>query len=211
MPETKSLFHSKPNCGLPIGNLTSQVFANFYMDTFDHFVKHDLKIQYYGRYVDDFIIVHEDKEYLKTLIPKLAEFLQSELQVTIHPKKVYLQHYSKGVKFLGTVILPNRIYIANRTKGNFYNAIEKQNQIARDHKPTKAEQQAFQSSMNSYLGIMKHYKTYRLRKEIIFKNLSGWWWNYVYLSGGICKFEMKVKPVKKNQRNANMVYKKLGS
>jgi hypothetical protein len=96
---------------------------------------------------------------------------------------------------LGTVILPNRIYIADRTKGNFYNAIEKQNQIARDHKPTKEEQQTFQSSMNSYLGIMKHYKSYKLRKEMIFKNLSGWWWNYVYLSGGIAKFEMKTKIV----------------
>ena len=139
--------------------------------------------------------MHEDKEYLKKLIPKLAEFLQSELHVTIHPKKIYLQHYSKGVKFLGTVILPNRIYIANRTKGNFYRAIEKQNEIARDHKPTKEEQQTFQSSMNSYLGIMKHYKSYKLRKGMIFKNLSGWWWNYVYLSGGICKFEMKTKTV----------------
>jgi len=137
--------------------------------------------------------VHEDKEYLRNFIPKLSEYLKSELQTTIHPKKIYLQHYSKGVKFLGTVILPNRIYIANRTKGNFYNAIEKQNQIARDHKPTKEEQQAFQSSMNSYLGIMKHYKSYKLRKEMIFKNLSAWWWNYVYLSGGICKFEMKRK------------------
>jgi hypothetical protein len=204
LPQTKSLFHSKPNCGLPIGNLTSQVFANFYMDSFDHYCKHDLKIRYYGRYVDDFVIVHEDKEYLKKIIPILSEYLQTELQVTIHPKKIYLQHYSKGVKFLGTVILPNRIYIADRTKGNFYNAIEKQNQITLDHKPTKEEQQAFQSSMNSYLGIMKHYKTYKLRKEMIFKNISGWWWNYVYLSGGIAKFEMKVKPVKKNQRNANM-------
>jgi len=193
LPETKSLFHSKPNCGLPIGNLTSQVFANFYMDSFDHYVKHDLGIRYYGRYVDDFVIVHKDKEYLRNLIPKLSEYLQSELQTTIHPKKIYLQHYSKGVKFLGTVILPNRIYIANRTKGNFYAAIAKQNQIARDHKPTKKEQQAFQSSINSYLGIMKHYKTYKLRKHMIFKNLSGWWWNYVYLSGGICKFEMKRK------------------
>ena len=193
LPQTKSLFHSKPNCGLPIGNLTSQVFANFYMDSFDHFVKHDLKIRYYGRYVDDFVIVHEDKEYLRNLITKLSEYLQSELQTTIHPKKIYFQHYSKGVKFLGTVILPNRIYIADRTKGNFYNAIEKQNQIARDHKPSKEEQQAFQSSMNSYLGIMKHYKSYKLRKEMIFKNLSAWWWNYVYLSGGICKFEMKRK------------------
>jgi hypothetical protein len=193
LPLNKSLFHSKPNCGLPIGNLTSQVFANFYMDSFDHFVKHDLKIRYYGRYVDDFVIVHEDKEYLRNFIPKLSEYLQSVLQTTIHPKKIYLQHYSKGVKFLGTVILPNRIYIADRTKGNFYNAIEKQNQIARDHKPTKEEQQTFQSSMNSYLGIMKHYKSYKLRKQMIFKNLSAWWWNYVYLSGGICKFEMKRK------------------
>lgn len=151
LPQTKSLFYSKPNCGLPVGNLTSQVFANFYMDSFDHYMKHDLKIRYYGRYVDDFVIVHEDKEYLKKLIPILSEYLQTVLQVTIHPKKIYLQHYSKGVKFSGTVILPKHIYIADRTKGNFYNAIEKQNQIARNHKPTKEEQQAFQSSMNSYL------------------------------------------------------------
>ncbi|MDD2200498.1 MAG: RNA-directed DNA polymerase [Bacteroidales bacterium] len=195
LPVTKSLFHSAENCGLPIGNLTSQVFANFYMDSFDHYVKHDLKIRYYGRYVDDFVIVHEDKEYLRNLIPKLSEYLQSELQTTIHSKKIYLQHYSKGVKFIGAVILPSRIYIADRTKGNFYNAIVKHNQIVRDHKPTKEEQQAFQSSMNSYLGIMKHYKSYKLRKHMIFKHLSGWWWNYVYLSGGIAKFEMKRKTV----------------
>ncbi len=59
LPETKSLFHSKPNCGLPIGNLTSQVFANFYMDSFDHYVKHDSGIRYYGRYVDYFVVIHE--------------------------------------------------------------------------------------------------------------------------------------------------------
>lgn len=203
LPQTKSLFHSKPNCGLPIGNLTSQVFANFYMDSFDHFIKHDLKIRYYGRYVDDFVIVHEDKEYLKKLIPQLSEYLQTELQVTIHPKKIYLQHYTKGVKFLGTVIKPNRIYIANRTKGNFYNAIEKQNKLVHDHKPTKEEKAAFLSSMNSYLGIMKHYKSYNLRKKMIFNRLSVYWFNHVYLSGGIVKFVLKVRPVKKNQRKAN--------
>jgi RNA-directed DNA polymerase len=197
LPPNKSLFHSKPNCGLPIGNLTSQVFANFYMDSFDHFVKHDLKIRYYGRYVDDFVIVHEDKEYLKKLIPILSEYLQTELQVTIHPKKIYLQHYSKGVKVLGTVILPNRIYIADRTKGNFYNAIEKQNKIIQDHKPTKEDKAAFLSSMNSYLGIMKHYKSYKLRKRMIFKRLSGYWFNHVYLFGGIAKFVLKVSSVKK--------------
>lgn len=166
------------------------------MDSFDHFVKNDLKIRFYGRYVDDFVIVHPDKEYLKNIIPLLTNFLTINLHVTIHPKKIYLQHYSKGVKFLGAVILPHRIYIANRTIGNFYNAIAKQNLVARDHKPTKEEQQAFQSSMNSYLGIMKHYKTYKLRKNMLFKNLSAWWWNLAYLSGGTKKFLLKVKYVR---------------
>ncbi|MEI6436586.1 MAG: hypothetical protein WCP32_17300, partial [Bacteroidota bacterium] len=64
--------------------------------------------------------------------------------------------------------MPNRIYIANRTKGNFYEAIQRQNVIAHRHKPTKEEIGNFQSSMNSYLGIMKHYRAYRLRKGMIF-------------------------------------------
>ncbi len=206
LPKNKSLFHSPSNCGLPIGNLTSQVFANFYMHQFDAFIKNELGLKYYGRYVDDFVIVHPDKDYLKSLIPKLSDFLVSTLQLTLHPKKIYLQHYSKGVKFLGTVIKPNRIYSANHTKGNFYNAIEKQNKIIQDHKPTKEEKAAFLSSMNSYLGIMKHYKSYKLRKRMIFKRLSGYWFNHVYLSGGIAKFVLKVRPVKKNQRNANITY-----
>jgi retron-type reverse transcriptase len=196
LPADKSLFHSPLNCGLPIGNLTSQVFANFYMNIFDHFVKHDLGIRYYSRYVDDFVLVHQDKDYLKSLIPILSNFLLSTLQLTLHPKKIYLQHYTKGVKFLGAIIKPNCIYIANRTKGNFYEAIEKQNEIARNRKPTKDEQGKFISSMNSYLGIMKHYNTYKLRKVILFKNLAPWWWNWTYLSGGMAKFALKQKTSK---------------
>jgi hypothetical protein len=230
LPQTKSLFYAQHNCGLPIGNLTSQLFGNIYMNEFDHWVKRVLGIKQYGRYVDDFVLIHESKDYLQSIIPKLSAYLLSTLELTLHPDKIYLQHYSKGVKYLGAVIKPHKTYIANRTKGNFYNAIEKQNQIARDHsprginksnfinsrtqsiqrgKPTKEEQQAFQSSMNSYLEIIhpvksnkvgakqfnrvKHYNIYKLRKQMILKNLSGWWWNYVYLSGGICKFEMKTK------------------
>lgn len=60
----KSLFKTKKNRGLPIGNLTSQVFVNFYMSFLDHYVKHELGTKYYGRYVDDFFLIHEDKEYL---------------------------------------------------------------------------------------------------------------------------------------------------
>lgn len=196
LPTDKSLFHSPFQCGLPIGNLTSQVFANFYMNRFDHFIKHDLGIRYYGRYVDDFILVHRDKDYLNSLIPLIKTTLHDRLKLTLHPDKIYLQHYSKGVQFLGAIIKPQRIYIANRTKGNFYTAIEKQNALVKDRKPGKEQQAAFLSTMNSYLGIMKHYKTHKLRKRMLFKNLSGWWWNRVYLSGGIARFVLKEKPAK---------------
>lgn len=197
LPDNKSLFHSASNCGLPVGNLTSQVFANYYMNEFDHFLKTKLNIHYYGRYVDDFIIVHEDKDYLKSIIPVLADYLHTRLGLTLHPKKIYLQHYSKGVNFLGTVIKPDRIYIGNRTKGNFYAAIQKQNELIRQNKPDKAAQSNFLSSMNSYLGMMKHYKTYKIRKKMLFKNLSACWWNYVYLCGGMAKFVLRTKSAKR--------------
>lgn len=80
------------------------------MNPFDHFIKYRQNIRYYGRYVDDFIIVHNDKEYLKSLIPKIRDYLKSKLKLELHPKKIYLQHYSRGVKFLGAVIKPRRIY-----------------------------------------------------------------------------------------------------
>ncbi len=209
LPKSKSLFYAKENCGLPIGNLTSQLFGNVYLNDFDHFVKHDLGIRYYGRYVDDFVIVNQSKEYLKSLIPIFSNFLQSTLKLTLHPKKIYLQHYSKGLQFLGAVIKPHRIYIANRTKGNFYNAIQKHNKIAQDHKPSKEEQSAFLSSMNSYLGTMKHYKTYKLRKKFINKYLSGWWENYVYASCGYSKFVLVNKPYKaiKRKRKKSCILK----
>jgi len=196
LPPDKSLFYSPENCGLPIGNLTSQVFANFYLNSLDHFIKHKLKIRYYGRYVDDFVLVHEDNEYLKSIIPVIRSFLLNDLHLQLHPKKIILQHYQKGVKYLGAFIKPGRIYMANRTKGNFYNAIQKHNAVVRDHKPSKNEKDSFLSSMNSYLGIMKHYKTYTLRKNIISKYVSAWWWNYFHLSGGISKFSKRVKIVK---------------
>jgi len=203
LPINKSLFHSPVDCGLPIGNLTSQVFANFYMNSFDHFVKSTLNIRYYGRYVDDFVIIHTDKNYLVKIQKEILNFLQIKLHLTLHPKKIYLQHFSKGVKFLGTYIKPYRIYIAKRTKGNFYNAIKNQNDVVRLNKPSKNEINYFLSVMNSYLGIMKHYDTFKLRKRMVFKNISGWWLNYASLKGGIAKFVLKIRPVKKNQRTAN--------
>ena len=197
LPKNKSLFYSEQDCGLPIGNLTSQLFGNIYMTIFDHFVKRDLGIRYYGRYVDDFILVHNDKEYLKSLIPHIQNFLLSTLKLNLHPRKIYLQSYENGVQFLGVVIKPYRTYIARRTKVNFYKTIEQWNQIISEKKiVNKEEINAFLSSINSYLGTMKHYKTYKLRKKILLKNLSAYFWNYFYISGGYCKVVPKIRIVK---------------
>lgn len=90
LPKSKSLFWAGENKGLPIGNLTSQLFGNVYLNDFDHFIKHKLGCKHYGCYVDDLVIVHPDKEYLKSIVPILKKYLQDELLLEVHPKKVYL-------------------------------------------------------------------------------------------------------------------------
>ena len=119
LPCHKSLFWSNKYCGLPIGNLTSQIFANFYFNMLDKYVTENLGIKYYGRYVDDFVLVHESKEVLLDAHKKIKNFLETRLRLQLHPQKFYLQECRKGVKFVGAVIKPNRIYIGNRTKNNF--------------------------------------------------------------------------------------------
>jgi hypothetical protein len=129
LPKSKSLFYAGKNKGLPIGNLTSQFFGNIYLNDFDHFAKYKLACGYYGRYVDDIVIVHEDKEYLKMIIPEIARYLKENLNLELHGKKIYLQHFRKGVSFLGVFIKPHRIYAGKRLKGNFYCKIFQINDI----------------------------------------------------------------------------------
>ena len=104
LPPDKSLFHSAPCCGLPIGNLTSQIFANVYLNVFDHYMKHTLGVRFYGRYTDDFVLVHQDREHLASLIPRIEVFLKTQLGLTLHPRKQYLEHYANSVLFLGSII-----------------------------------------------------------------------------------------------------------
>jgi RNA-directed DNA polymerase len=106
LPTSKSLFHYPNTTGLPIGNLTSQVFGNVYMNDFDHLVKKELGIKYYGRYVDDMVFVNNDKNYLQSIIPKLSDFLLSTLKLTIHPNKIVLVNANEGIQFLGQIIKP---------------------------------------------------------------------------------------------------------
>ena len=173
LPKSKSLFFSEEGKGFTIGNLTSQLFGNIYLDGFDHFVREKLGIKLYGRYVDDMIFVHSDKKYLMAIVSKIRNYLQEELDLTLHPKKIYLQHYSKGVSFLGIFIKAGKIYIGKRTKGNFYTKLAMCNYMAEKNEQglSEEENKKFIACANSYLGIMKHYDTYRLRKKTI-ANLS---------------------------------------
>ena len=119
LPISKSLFHSQPSCGLPIGNLTSQLFSNVYFHCFDQWIKTNGQINYYGRYVDDFFIIHQNKEYLISLLADIKDYLLSHDKLIIHPKKIYLQQYNKGFLFLGAYIKPYRTNIGNKTKMKF--------------------------------------------------------------------------------------------
>lgn len=170
LPYYKSLFWSARRCGLPIGNLTSQIFANFYLDRLDKYITENLGFRYYGRYVDDFVLIHPDKKILLEARLKIDSFLRSQLKLNLHPLKFYLQHYSKGVKFIGAVIKPNRVYVGNRSKSNLYDKIYKMlPRMAQSLQSTLSGLDAFMACTNSYLGLMRHYNTYRLRSRILEK------------------------------------------
>ena len=184
LPKSKSLFFSRSDSGLPIGNFTSQIFANLYLHELDVFIKKKLKIKYYGRYVDDFILIHENHEYLKSIILDIRSFLSQWLELELHPRKIYFQHYRKGVAFLGTYIVPHAIYVGSKMKTNFYKVIGEINNLI-EQTPNilweKVERLQICSVINSYLGLMRHYDTFRIRKKLV-SLLTSEFWNYFYVS-----------------------------
>lgn len=111
VPPHKSLFNAGEGKGFPIGNLTSQFFANVYMDEVDQYVKHRLKARYYGRYVDDFVLFHEDPNVLNEWYEQIDDFLKTRLQLHLHPNKKHMNRVDKGVDFVGFVIKPGRTYL----------------------------------------------------------------------------------------------------
>lgn len=164
LPKDKSLFGTKEGCGLPIGNLTSQVFANFFLSEYDHYVKHVFGIKCYVRYVDDCEFVHKDKGFLRYVIRQSMHFLQERLHVSLYPKKIFLKSAYDSFEFLGTFIKPDYTVCGRRVKNCFVNKLKYYSEVANNHKFSKDEKQKCLASINSYLGIMVHYKTYVFRK-----------------------------------------------
>ncbi|HSV48404.1 MAG TPA: RNA-directed DNA polymerase [Ramlibacter sp.] len=108
VPPHKSLFNAPPDTGLPIGNLSSQFFANVHLDALDQFCKHRIGARHYVRYVDDFILLHESPQWLAAAHDRIREFLPARLGAHLNPKKTILQPIARGVDFVGQVIKPWR-------------------------------------------------------------------------------------------------------
>lgn len=138
--------------GIPLGNLTSQLFANIYMDRFDRFVKHTLNMKYYIRYADDFIFMSENKNELMGLLPKIKVFLRENLRLELHNNKTLLKTVASGIAFLGWVNFPDHRVLRTTTKRRMLRNI-----VSGDYN---------QKTIQSYLGLISHGNTYKLRKEI---------------------------------------------
>lgn len=124
LPAGKSLFKTTKGIGLPIGNLTSQFFANIYLNELDLFVKHQLKAKYYARYVDDFVIVGETRQELERYKHEITKFLWEALRLEAHPKKQIIRPTTDGINFLGYIIRADYILIRKRVVGEWRRKID---------------------------------------------------------------------------------------
>lgn len=157
IPYHKSLFNNPPNKGLPIGNLTSQLFSNVYNNELDQYVKHVLRIPYYGRYVDDFILIHKDVGQLQQWVGQIAEFLWCRLALELHPNKTQYGSVWNGVDFIGSVLYP---YDSRQIRGTTYQRFELAVQsLERLVRHSVHSDDSVVCRINSYLGMMKHTDT----------------------------------------------------
>jgi len=154
---------NRKNFGLPLGNLTSQLFVNVYMNKFDQFAKHKLKAKFYIRYADDFVILSNNKKWLETLIPKISRFLKSKLKLEMHPDKTFIKTFSSGVDFLGRVNFADHRVLRTKTKKRMLK------KLSLKHKMLEEELinvDSFEQSLQSYLGILPYVNGGKIELEI---------------------------------------------
>lgn len=143
VPPHKRLMEQTENRGLPIGNLSSQFFANVYLNVLDQHVKHDLKAKRYIRYVDDMVFLHESKEWLEVVLRDVDAFLPATLGIRLNPWKTIKQPVDRGVDFVGQVIKPWSIYTRKRTVNE---ALRRASTVA---------DVDFLATTNSYFGLLR--------------------------------------------------------
>ena len=152
IPPRKSLFGAAENKGLPIGNYSSQFFANLYLNHLDHFIKRELRYKYYIRYVDDLVLLSRNKEELKYFRDKINIFLKENLDLQLNLNKTKLQDINKGIEFLGYFIRADYILVRQKVVRRFKNKLYSLDKNL--------------AMINSYYGHFKHAFSYNLRKSI---------------------------------------------
>ena len=167
VPPHKRLENAEPGCGLPIGNLSSQFFANVYLDQLDQFVKHVLKAKRYARYVDDFVLVHRSREQLLEWKARIEEFLQDELHLRLKPGTKLIPA-AGGIDFLGFVVRPHHLLVRRRVVHHAREALQRwgqQHRCAGAIRATPAALREIRSVWASYQGHFKHARDWNLRQR----------------------------------------------
>lgn len=171
IPASKTLAHSPPNCGLPIGNLTSQLFSNLYLNDFDQYIKRNLKVKHYGRYVDDFYLIDTDRTYLHSLISPIRNYLQQEVSLDIHPNKIHITEVKKGITFLGIHQKPYRRYIKSKTLKLIQRNMSSLNRKYAHCLEDKNVRDKVLAVTNSYLGLLNETKSFRIKKQRLLRDM----------------------------------------
>lgn len=140
--------------GIPVGNLTSQLFANVYLNILDQYIKHELGVRYYIRYMDDFIILSEDPEELRELLIKIDTFLRDRLRLSLNPKTTILAA-KNGVDFVGYRHFPSFVIVRKE-------ATRRIKKLIRAFETGEIDEELFDASMSSRIGHMVHADTYNL-------------------------------------------------
>lgn len=199
LPPHKTLFKTPDGKGMPIGNLTSQILLNFYLSFFDEKMTAFCKERggRYERFVDDFTVVMNRVEDVVAAFRYADEIATSMLKINLHKDKVYIQHYSKGIKFVGYVIKFNRVYLSNRTYGGFKNCVVHAARVCQSDKINLAELSHIASSLNSYVGFTCHTNGYAMRTKILYSESALGRCFYFKTNRQVVKIkkEYKIQPV----------------
>ena len=156
-------FEKEKGKGLPLGNVTSQLFANIYLNELDQFAKHTLKARHYFRYSDDFVIVHSNRIFLEEALVKIRSFVSEKLLLELHPYKVEIRKVNQGIDFLGYVILPHRTVVRMTTKRRL---LWKLIDARKNFRKGKITEVTFGSIVNSYLGVLSHSRNRKVRRWV---------------------------------------------
>jgi hypothetical protein len=149
--------------GLPLGNVTSQLFANVYLHELDQFVKQTLREPYYLRYCDDFIILSTDMQHLISTLLLIRSFLEQHLRLKLHPKKVTIRKLGQGIDFVGYVLFEHHTLVRSRTKQR----MKKRLKLGfEDYLMGKIEALSMDQRIQSYLGILSHANQYSIAGAI---------------------------------------------